>query len=41
MAKFNIINKIEDVVNYVLIITDKAPKKLRCDNIWRNGARDY
>lgn len=33
MAKFNIINKIEDVVNYVLVITDKAPKKLRCDII--------
>lgn len=31
MAKFNIINKVELVVNYVLVITDKAPKKLRCD----------
>ena len=33
MAKFNIINKAELVVNYVLVITDKAPKKLRCDII--------
>lgn len=31
MAKFNIINKAEKVVDYVLTITEKAPKKLRCD----------
>lgn len=31
MAKFNIINKAEKVVDYVLTITEKSPKKLRCD----------
>ena len=33
MARFNIINKSEKVVEYVLIATDKSPKKLRCDII--------
>lgn len=33
MAKFNILNKTEKVVDYTLTITDKAPKKLRCDII--------
>lgn len=33
MAKFNIINKAERVVNYILTITNKSPKKLRCDII--------
>lgn len=33
MAKFNIINKAEKVTAYVLIITNKSPKKLRCDII--------
>ena len=31
MAKFNIINKAEKVVDYVFTITEKSPKKLRCD----------
>lgn len=31
MAKFNIINKAEKVVDYVLTITEKSPKKLRFD----------
>ena len=33
MAKFNIINKAEKVVDYILTITNKSPKKLRCDII--------
>ena len=31
MAKFNILNKAEKIADYVLIITEKSPKKLRCD----------
>lgn len=31
MAKFNILNKAEKVELYVFMITDKSPKKLRCD----------
>ena len=33
MAKFNILNKAEKVVDYVMIITDKSPKRLRTDVI--------
>ena len=33
MAKFNILNKAEKVIDYIMIITDKAPRKLRIDII--------
>lgn len=33
MARFNILNKAEKVVDYVLTCTNKSPKKLRCDII--------
>lgn len=33
MSKFNILNKAETVMAYVLTITNKSPKKLRCDII--------
>lgn len=29
MAEFNLINRAENMVDYLLTITDKAPKKLR------------
>lgn len=31
MAKFNIINKAEKVIDYTFIITDKCPRKTRID----------
>lgn len=31
MAQFNIINKAEKVVSYTFQITERSPKKLRCD----------
>ena len=33
MAEFNLINRAENMVDYLLTITDKAPKKLRSDII--------
>lgn len=33
MAKFNILNKAEKVADYVMIITDKSPRRLRSDVI--------
>lgn len=33
MAEFNLINRAENMADYLLTITDKAPKKLRSDII--------